>query len=772
MASANQAAKAEAKKAIEKVAKEVIKETKNSAQRNQGPGKRWYNKKGRHMPKNREKRTKQTVDKEVNKKLRKEGLEGPRSRFSVRVSATVGKLGPNHAQGPELQVASFLHPALMKEPNDGTNFGPLQAAAAQWGLWRISSLSVRFTPLVGASAVTGSVYRASLNLTQSPGNANWGGLGARNHIDIPVGRSTTWKLKRGDFNGPRQTWWMTDTNEEGGQSAGPMLEVHGLGKTTSTYQDRDWTGDLFIVEVDGRWEFTNYNSKPALGTLDRKTEDLQGSKAPSMAVGDDGVLTMSIPSDTRLARFMSDASERNAPPEGSVGETIWQVVDEGVGLASSVTPVPFNWLIRSGWWFIKKIAGRSSNAVTTYQVFASLADAQNNKPVIAERMASTTAATILTVTQINAPNVGPADTRTNFHSGISPFPLKPAEVPPPPGSVVRLMATARSLFEMDFTGLDTSLRVVLKKAVHSYPFRVYGPNSYFTHISGALKLTSMSALAISPEGEELGFYNPGYFRATGYLAKWRDSSSVLGQVLAWSHEDWGASSSAPFTLAAYLVRVTTASSATDLTSYLPYAPTVYVGGGSSVTPPLQLTGNKVDVIAVTKPGSTTHQTCLVRLPPFSVGDMLLLYNIGKGTNEILPQGDPLPGSSNDVVITNTRTFTSGLWGTLLSTITPVEDYMSFQMTLPNAETEEDKLVSKILGLIKTAQSTPDSESEEGSEVSEEESDDEEPCTEGPTPPQPTPRLKLAKEMMYEALRDSDWTHVDAEALLAAISSKN
>lgn len=778
MASANQVAKTEAKKAIKEVAKEVINEAKNSARRNQGSGnRRNNNKKSRHMPKNKEKKTKQIVDKEVKQKLKKEGLEGPRSRFSVRVSATIGKIGPNTSQGPELQVATFLHPSLMKEPNDGTNFGPLQAAAAQWGLWRLASLTVRFTPLVGASAMTGSVYRISLNLTQSPSNASWGGLGARKHMDIPVGRQASWKLQRGDLSGPRATWWMTDTNEEGGQSCGPMIEIHGLGKSTSTYRDEDWKGDVFIVEVDGRWEFSNYSAKPALGTLDRKTEEFPStaSAKPGLEVGEDGVLTMTIPSNSQLARFMGETYEKNAPGDGSVGETIWQIVDEGAGIASSIAPTPFGWLIKGAWWFVKKIAGRGANSTERYQVFASLADAQNGKPVMAERMSAKTAATTLTVTQVNAPNVGPGIGQPSYHTSFTPFPILPVDAPPPPGSLVRFSCKASTLFKLAYSGAGSPIKVVLKKAADEYIFRVKAAGgSPWAYANGALGITNLVAHTVNADNQITGVYNPGYFNPTGARLYWRNTNdSPLGNVIAYAQENLG-TSAAPFTLTAWLVLITKSTPAHDVTDMWPYAPAEYVAGGSSVTQPLKLTLTKASVTAVTKPDSTTHATVVNTFPTLSIGDYLLVYNIGKsapGQNGF-PQNQPLPDNVNDQNIRETADFTTGIWSMLTATVGPTTDYFAFQMRLPTSAT--DPAVDRILDLIQRKfKLAPIDESESDSEDEDSPSEsDEEPCEEEPTPPQPTPRLKFAKEMMYEALRDSDWTHVDAEALLAAISSKN
>lgn len=775
MASANQAAKAEAKKVVKEVAKEIAKEAKNSAQRNQGPGKRWNNKQGRHMPKNKERRTKQTVTKEVTKKLKKEGLEGPRPRFSVRVSATIGKVGPNKAQGPELQIATFLHPGLMKEPNDGTNFGPLQAAAAQWGMWRIAHLTVRFTPLVGPSPVTGSVYRVSLNLTQSPGNSSWGGLGARRHMDIPVGRQVSWKLSKGELYGPRQTWWMTDTNEEGGQSCGAIIEVHGLGKTTSTYKDEAWNGDLFIVEVDGKWEFTNYSAKPALGMLDRKTEVLEAAdKQPGLQVTD-GVLEMVLPTQTELARFMGDRFERNAPSGTTIGETIWQVVDEGAGLASNLAPAPFGWLIKGAWWFVKKIAGRSANTGSeVYQVFASLADAQNGKPAMAETFPLRKAATTLTVTQVNAPNVGPSDSRPSYHAGVSPYPLVPSTVPPPAGSKFLVTALGMPIKISYDSARESVWKAYARVTGDDYLFSIK-VGGRRTFVTSAYLLRDVLAFTVSDDNQVTGCYNPAWMRPTRMTLHHRNTDMVIGHVVAYKADNWGTSAGA-FTCATWLVRVERTTEATEPVNFYNYAPGPYLSSGTSLNPPEYYTINKAGIPTMNRAGTTSHTQCRVHIPRIESQTLLLAYSVG--VNAIgadgMADGQPFAGVNNDRVLDQSHSCDFGFWGSAMSPIAPLEDRVTVMMSVPTQQDKSTELVDDImLAIQRRFNLHPISESEsdpedEGSQSGSEE----EPCPEEPTPPQPTPRLKFAKEMMYEALRDSDWTHVDAEALLAAISSKN
>lgn len=370
------------------------------------------------------------IKKEVRKEVNKE-IGGPRSKFSVNVTATIGYVDGNKEHGPTLKIATFLHPSLCKGPDEDRTFGPLQAAAAQYGLWRLSKVHIRMTPLVGSSAVSGTVTRLSANLTQTPGSTSWGGLGARKHRDFHAGKSGAFILTRRDVAGPRAGgWWVTDTNTEGAQSAGPVIEAHCLGKTSSTYQNTDWSGQLFIVELTGRWEFANYNMNPALGSLERHESEPSGAKLTTDANGE---IQLELPSTSAAARFMKDPTVKKGGNAESTGEIVYQIVDTAAGLASSALPPPFNWLIKGGWWFVKKALGRS-NATETYKVYASLADAQNNKPAIStdKNMQGTAVSTNLQITQMNSPNLGGSTVVYVSGSGPTPgptFPIRPSGTP-------------------------------------------------------------------------------------------------------------------------------------------------------------------------------------------------------------------------------------------------------------------------------------------------------------------------------------------------------
>nr|WBM84731.1 MAG: capsid protein [Bat astrovirus 2] len=355
--------------------------------------------------------TRRRLTRAIKRELKREGLDGPKVSVQQKITSTFGFVRPNTTGDVELELNFFLHPSLAKEANEGTAFGPVQALAAQYSLWKLRYLTVKFTPMVGASAVSGTVVRASLNMSQSPGTSSWSGLGTRVHVDMHPGQTTTFHLRADQLGGPRDGgWWFTDTNEEGSQSAGPIVEVHTMGLTKSTFRDDRWDGPLFLVEGIGLWQFANYNVKPALGTLERR----EGNATVEMKVQASQPITMEMASTDSPAMFMDSLEPEvfATPGSPSVGETIFQIVDVGATLAQTVAPPPFAWLIKGGWWFVKKLLKRTRADTSEFVVYASLQDAQNNKPAIAtgSLATGTKIPSTLMVTQMNSPNVGPNPT--------------------------------------------------------------------------------------------------------------------------------------------------------------------------------------------------------------------------------------------------------------------------------------------------------------------------------------------------------------------------
>nr|Q9JG99.1 RecName: Full=Capsid polyprotein VP90 [Mamastrovirus 3]BAA90309.1 capsid protein precursor [Mamastrovirus 3] len=361
----------------------------------------------------------------VKQQLDKSGVTGPKPAIRQRATATLGTIGSNSSGKTELEACILTNPILVKDNTGNNTFGPIVALGAQYSLWRIRFLRIKFTPMVGQSAVTGTVVRASLNPTATPSSTGWSGLGARRHIDIVVGKAATFNLKASDLSGPREGWWLTNTNDSGDSTLGPSIEIHTLGTTMSAYQNGPFTGGLFLCELQAEWEFSGYAANPALLSLEKNRDD----DAEVSFDGQQGEpLTMVVAEDSLFNKVATRRSTftRGIARDGQTkSETIWQVVDTAVSAAETVVPPPFGWLIRGGYWFVKKLAGRTKlrngKQTSSYVCYASYQDALSDKPAICTGVAANfyagrteTARANLHFTQMNEPSTGVGETPTAF----------------------------------------------------------------------------------------------------------------------------------------------------------------------------------------------------------------------------------------------------------------------------------------------------------------------------------------------------------------------
>nr|ADX97522.1 capsid precursor [Minke whale astrovirus 2] len=309
------------------------------------------------------------------------GLRGPKPALSQTLSSTLGTIGPNASSVLETEGVFHLNPALASEKSGSVAFGPLQALAAQYSMWRCTYAKFIFTPLVGQSAVSGTAFRVSVNMNGNPSATNWSGLGARKHLDVHIGRRAVFHLSARDLAGPRESYWLTDTNEDGDTSLGPSVEVHSLGTTVNAFKDGAFVGDLFLLELTCRWEFANYQANPGLAVLKSGEGEVTDV---TFSTNEDGELEMAVPEDTPLA-VMHSRAEMRSETKPSVGEVITQVVDVAVEAGASFTG-PFGWLLKGGWFFIKKIFGLGTvyvrgKKVTKFLVFPTYDAAQAGRTI-------------------------------------------------------------------------------------------------------------------------------------------------------------------------------------------------------------------------------------------------------------------------------------------------------------------------------------------------------------------------------------------------------
>lgn len=316
----------------------------------------------------------------------KKRVDGPRAAITQTASLTLGTLGTNGSGNLEIEGVAHLNPLLIKEQTAASGTGPVQALASQYSMWRCLSLKVVLVPTVGASAVSGTVARVSLNQPGAPAQTTWSGLGARKHVDATPGRRVEFKLNRRDMQGPRDGWWYTDTSNGVQNSAGPTIEIHSYGRTVSTFQATAWSGELWLVEMRATWQFTNWNMNPRLLSL-VDTKVAEGNvKLSSSAAGAPVVLSIersaNLPLETQHAQ-----NPHHLTGSPSVSEVIWRAADVGIKVVTSELPPPLSWLIGGGWWFMKRVFnapvgnGVDSASVDGYYIYATAVDAELNNPV-------------------------------------------------------------------------------------------------------------------------------------------------------------------------------------------------------------------------------------------------------------------------------------------------------------------------------------------------------------------------------------------------------
>nr|URG87086.1 capsid protein precursor [Caprine astrovirus] len=311
-----------------------------------------------------------------------------------KIVTTLGTVGSNGSGNIETELAVLLNPCTMKEATGSNSFGPLQIYASTYSLFSMRSLRLHLKPLVGSSAVSGTAVRMSWNPTNNPTQVSWSALGARKHSDTTPGKDGKFFLSARDLKGPKDGWYKTNTKGDPMLSFAGSLEVHTLGETRSTYQNGPFTGGLFLAELETVWAFKDYSQQPGLMNLVKG--DSTGDA--TITTDDNGRIILRTPPSTALAR---------AAAATSAAEIIWMVTDAVITAGASAFPPPFSWLLRGGWWFLKRIAGAPVRAgEETFVVYSSINDARADVPCIAD----TANAEAVSVGQLHFQQITPGNT--------------------------------------------------------------------------------------------------------------------------------------------------------------------------------------------------------------------------------------------------------------------------------------------------------------------------------------------------------------------------
>lgn len=309
---------------------------------------------------------------------------GPKVQSVMKTTVTLGAVTSSDSDTLARHMRVWLSPVLMKPNHSGEIATPLTTRASQYNLWRAQSVTIKVTPLASQAVLSGTLLLVDIDQESSSAKPDTvDSVKARPHIEMPIGKARLWKVPPRSLRGPRSGWWYVDTNEDPSQSLGPAINVWTYIKTVflvSTQESKNYDGPIFLLELTATYQFSNYNPKPALATMETVFEEHNesGTDKVQLITGTDGDLQMEVDEKTALAR----ATAREAGADGKKSDTLWAVGSKVVDTVSGALG-PWGWLLKGGWWVIRKIFKRDARAAGKlyFQVYPSVEDASKDNPI-------------------------------------------------------------------------------------------------------------------------------------------------------------------------------------------------------------------------------------------------------------------------------------------------------------------------------------------------------------------------------------------------------
>nr|WPR17515.1 MAG: capsid protein [Avian astrovirus 7] len=340
-------------------------------------------------------------------KKRERKLEGPKTDNVMLTTMTIGTVdGTTTSEGLMRKHKVLLNPLLLKPSDADATPSPITFRASQYSLYKINKLTVKIMPLVGKAVVAGSLALFDIQQTGAVATPdNLDDIKARTHSEVALGFSKLWRVPSKDLVGPRDGWWYVDTNDDPTQSLGPALNVWLYGKTSNLFSqntekpDNFYPGPLFLVEMRAQYAFANYTPKPGLATL--KKGAWKPEKGDVKIVADSaGNLQLEV----KNAPGYFIRSEPRAA--GELGEIMWAVAGAAVDGISTAFP-QWGWLIRAGWFVVRRIFGQTRTGPVRYKIYASAEDAAKDFAVRSTGYENEELPLIgdLQITQLNNPNL-------------------------------------------------------------------------------------------------------------------------------------------------------------------------------------------------------------------------------------------------------------------------------------------------------------------------------------------------------------------------------
>lgn len=372
------------------------------------------------------KRTEKQI-KSIKKELKN---EGPKPDNTFAADIWMGDI--DGSQDPICKVMTINpHPLLCKSNTAGAKPTPLSVKASQYNQWRLKKFIIQAQPLC-SSAVSGTTILMSW--ASNPGGnqeiKTFDTLLCTPHKQAPTGRSCNFTITQRQCNNNSQPegWFLTDTNAGPNRSQGWDVSIYTVGAAENMYTNTPWSKPLWRITVRAVYQFANYSPEAKQIQLHNEMVD----EEVTIGTDPEGDMVMQTNSPTLRYIFREDDIRRAMSNGGeNIGETIVQVGDTVVDTVATVTG-PWGWLIKGGWWCIKKIFGyAAANDGDSYKIYPSWEAAAGNSPCHGGPTNPVKRKSRYNFQQLNNPNLGPDGTgsglNTIFETQIpTPYPIWPA----------------------------------------------------------------------------------------------------------------------------------------------------------------------------------------------------------------------------------------------------------------------------------------------------------------------------------------------------------
>nr|AEB15588.1 capsid [Avian nephritis virus 2] len=389
-------------------------------------------------PPSQKKPSQKPLRKEVKKverqvKVLKKRTNGPKQNDVFTTTVTLGTISGQNDNGLTRQIRVPFNPLLCKS-SDGGSTTPLSIRGSMYQMWKVLKAELRATPLTGGANIVGSVGFMVLTLNGLEATADSiDTIKARKHVQIPIGRSAVLRILARDCAGPREGWWLTDTSSSPADAYGPAVDLmvayrtsNLLNVSSASTQPQSFTGTLWQAELKVTYAFSTYDPKPGLQTL--VSETLSGSHQVTIqASADDGSLIMTT-TDTQLLSLLTP---RTGDQKKGKSPTVWAVAG---AVVDAVAPVlgPWGWLLKGGFFLVRKIFGVSSrNAGASYQIYPSIEQAMSDQPIFGQQSGTGTQITLplVHVSEVMNPNSESNDLSAPTSRALPPAPEPEPELP-------------------------------------------------------------------------------------------------------------------------------------------------------------------------------------------------------------------------------------------------------------------------------------------------------------------------------------------------------